>query len=114
VPKLKVDKLKEVLRYSIHCSYMQDKAIASITGKVTSMSLAIGDIARLRTRGLYALLSSRVTWYDHINLSVEAKDELQFWLDSIDIDSYNGRSIWRAPSAFRVVYSDASNTGFGI
>jgi hypothetical protein len=56
----------------------------------------------------YFLVESR---YDHIYLSVEAEDELRFWLDSID--SYNGRFIWRAPSAVRVVYSDVSNTGFG-
>ena len=29
------------------------------------------------------------------------------------IQNFNGQSIWRSPSTVRVVYSDASNTGFG-
>jgi hypothetical protein len=75
------------------------------------MGLAIGDIVRLRTRSLYALLQVKTTWSDHIYVTQEAKNELVFWLESVD--SYNGRALWRAPSAVRVVYSDASDTGFG-
>ena len=37
--------------------------------------------------------------------------ELSFWLTSID--HYNGQAIWRSQSALTVVYSDASDTGFG-
>ena len=84
---------------------------ASITGKIISMSLALGDIARLRTRALYADIHSRSSWQGTITLTADAKEELNFWLGSID--EFNSRHVWRAPSAVRVVYSDASSTGFG-
>ena len=41
----------------------------------------------------------------------KAREELVFWLGNVDC--FNGQSIWRSPSAVRVVYSDASSTGFG-
>lgn len=44
-------------------------------------------------------------------ITPEARDELSFWVNNID--SFNGRKVWQAPSAVRVVYSDASDTGFG-
>ena len=37
--------------------------------------------------------------------------ELQFWLDQIN--NFNGQNIWHSPSAIRVVYSDASSSGYG-
>jgi len=41
----------------------------------------------------------------------EVKRKLSFWQKQI---SYiNGREIWHSPSAVRVVYSDASDTGYG-
>ena len=72
------------------------------------MSLAIGSIARLRTRGLYALLNSRISWYDSLCLDASVKEELKFWLEGVH--HYNGQPIWHSPSAVRVVYSDASDT----
>ena len=44
-------------------------------------------------------------------MSLEALDKVQFWLDNIS--QFNGRNIWPTPSAVRVVYSDASSTGYG-
>ena len=75
------------------------------------MSLALGPIARFMTRGLYALLNSRYSWCHMLKVSPEAALELQFWL--FNLESYNGQSIWHSPSAVRLVYSDASNSGYG-
>lgn len=36
---------------------------------------------------------------------------MKFWLSSLQ--QFNGQPIWRSPSALRVVYSDANDTGFG-
>ena len=52
-----------------------------------------------------------MSWQGTITLTADAKEELNFWLESID--EFNSRHVWRAPSAVRVVYSDASSTGFG-
>ena len=44
-------------------------------------------------------------------LTADAMEELSFWLEHID--KFNGQNIWPRASAVRVVYSDASSTGFG-
>ena len=75
------------------------------------MSLAIGLIARLRTRALYALINERACWSDRLSLSEDAKDELFFWHQNIAV--LNGCAIWFSPGITRVAYSDASSTGFG-
>lgn len=87
------------------------RSIASITGKVMSMSLALGPVSRLMTRSLYTLLNNRQSWCSRLPLSQEAKSELQFWLGGLQ--SWNGQGIWHSPAAIRVVYTDASHTGYG-
>ena len=75
------------------------------------MSLALGTIARLQTRSLYALINNRVSWCQNLRLSSEATAELQFWKEKLE--NFNGQNIWHSPSAVRLVYSDASDTGYG-
>ena len=60
---------------------------------------------------LYTVLESRQSWSESLQLSQDAKDELTFW--SSQLGMYNTQPIWHPPSAVRVVYSDASDTGFG-
>ena len=60
------------------------------------------------TRSLYATLNNRNSWYHRLELTGEA---LEFWHS--EISSFNGQHIWPKPSAVRVVYSDASATGYG-
>jgi len=38
--------------------------------------------------------------------------EIEFWLT--EISNFNAQKIWPKPSAVRVVYSDASSTGYGV
>ena len=75
------------------------------------MSLAFGPVARLMTRSLYALLDTAAAWCDRLRITPEARIELQFW--SQEMESFNGQDIWHSPSALRVVYTDASDTGYG-
>ena len=63
------------------------------------------------TCNLYSVLNERILWCQKLTLSKEAADELQFWLD--ELSHFNGQKIWPTPSAVRVVYSDASATGYG-
>ena len=63
------------------------------------------------TRSLYAVLESRCAWCDMLTLSSEAREELNFWSSSLG--EYNSQPIWHTPSAVRVVYTDASDTGYG-
>ena len=82
--------------------------LASIVGKIISLSLAVGPVARFMTRSLYVLLKY---WNDQLTLDERATAELQFWKSSLL--GYDSQPIWRQPDAVRVVYSDASDTGFG-
>lgn len=91
---------------SIHAT-----ALARITGKIISMALALGPVTRLMTRSLYAVLNDRSLWCQNLLLTMEATEELSFWLEHID--KFNGQNIWPKASAVRVVYSDVSGTGFG-
>ena len=74
------------------------------------MSLALGPVARLMTCSLYAVLISRISWRKQLQLSDEVKQDLNFW--PTKIQHFNEQSMWPKPSAVRVVYSDASCTGY--
>ena len=111
VPPQKIQNLQELLIALQGCPRITAKQLASLVGNIMSMSMALGPVARLMTRSLYALLNSRHSWYEKLQVSPEAMEELQFWHKCI-ID-FNGQNIWRSPSAVRVIYSDASDTGFG-
>ena len=87
------------------------KFLARIAGKIISMSLALGPVARFMTRSLYGLLDTRSHWGDILLIPVLVADELQFWYH--EISGYNNQLVWHSPSAVRVVFSDASDSGFG-
>lgn len=76
-----------------------------------SMGLAIGQVVRLRTRNLYASLNSRLSWGSKVVVSAGALEELHFWF--YHLADFNGQSVWKSPSALRIVFSDASDTGYG-
>ena len=75
------------------------------------MSIVLGPVTRLMTRSRYALISTRYAWCHMLEISAEARSELQFWVDQLE--EFNGQDIWHSPSAIRFVHSDASNTGYG-
>ena len=87
------------------------EAAASVVGKVIAMGLAIGPLTRFMTRSLYSVIEARSSWCERLHLSSEAEQELIFWQERIS--EYNAQPFWRASSAVRVVYSDASDTGLG-
>ena len=103
--------MKEIISSALQNDSIVARHAASIVGRIISMGLGIGPIARLRTRNLYALLGTRCSWYDRLVINEEAKDELGFWLSNLD--QINGMSMWKTASAVRIVYSDASSTGYG-
>jgi len=73
--------------------------------------MALGPVARLRTCSLHTVLSARRSWCAQLPLSTEPKGKLKFWL--AQIKQLNGQNLWPKPSAVRVVFSDASDTGYG-
>ena len=108
VPIPKIDALKSKLLEAKHARFLPAKQLA---GKNMSMSPSLGPVAHLMTRSLYATLNGRMSWCHRLTLTEEALLEIEFWHS--EISSFNGQHIWPRPSAVRVVYSDASSTGYG-
>ena len=111
VPEGKVRALQHSLKVAVKTSSLLAKTVASLIGRIISMSLALGPVARFRTRALYALLESRQAWCDILLITQDAGEELRFWVECFD--QFNSQPIWHSPAAVRCVYSDASDTGYG-
>lgn len=62
VPQYKITALQILLEQTSGQEVSPARHLASITGKIISMSLALGTIARPQTRSLYALINTRNSW----------------------------------------------------
>ena len=113
MPTDKVERLKSSLVQVLDRSTLKAtcRNLASIIGKLISMSLVVGPVARPMTRSLYAVLSTRQYWCQSLPVSCEARQEIQFWLDNLD--NANGQGLWLSPSTVHNVYADASSSGYG-
>ena len=95
-----------------HCSHVKVRDLASVVGQIISLTPCVGNVTRIMTRSLYAVVDQGVSWSSTIELTREARDELKFW--NQNVDSLNGCSPWRAISKpAKLVYSDASSQAYG-
>ena len=86
--------------------------LASVVGQIISITPCVGNVTRIMTRSLYAVVNRGVSWSSMVELTREAQDELKFW--NQNVDSLNGCSPWRAISKpTKLVYSDASSQACG-
>ena len=72
VPTSKIEDHKKQQRSLQNQCSVPDKQIASVVGKIISMSTALGPVARLITRGLYSLLNSHNSWFETLCTMPEA------------------------------------------
>jgi len=89
------------------------KKLTSLVGKIISMSPALGAITRLMTHSLCVILNSRTAWCHQVALTDEPfckKLNFGLWEYQTLMDKKFGQS---PSSAVRVVYFDASSTGYG-
>jgi len=89
--------LKQQLNQAATASQLKAQQLASVIGKIISMSLAIGPVAHLMTRSMYALLNTQQYWCRTLTLSPEVIRELSFWQSQIS--GIDGWEIWQSPSA---------------
>ena len=75
------------------------------------MHLSLGAVVRLFTRSMYKDIESRITWHNPIKASFQTVTELNFWKDSLV--ARNGKSFKYSPTTTKIVFTDASNTGYG-
>ena len=68
VPKEKIAKLVHSVISALAAKLVPARQLASIVGQIISMSLAIGPVARLRTRALY-VVNGRRYWSEKLVLS---------------------------------------------
>ena len=89
------------------------RRLASIASQIISMQIAVGAVARLRTRSVFFCLQTRASWEAPVLIDKAALDELVFWKENIAI--LNGRPLLPDDSNTfdSVVYSDASDIGYG-
>ena len=78
VPESKIDELCKDLAQTLIASVVHVRLLASITGHLMSMSMAIGEITRLMTRHLYALINSKSSWNSQVEINDGVKGELWY------------------------------------
>ena len=83
IPHKKLDLLKEQVAKAMEGRELPVMALASVIGKILSMSLGLGPIARLMTQGMYAVLNARASWFQQVLLTSDAREELAFWLGTL-------------------------------
>ena len=107
----KINKLKQSIRFALFVNRIKVLELASIAGQIITTSLAIGSWARLMTRSMFFCISQKRNWSSTVVLNQDAQNKLNFWLAKVD--QYNGRPMVPQSSCVGVVYSDASDAGFG-
>ena len=75
------------------------------------MGTAVGNIVRLMTRHCYCAIGNRSFWDQVVPISPGVREELLFW--SSNAYSLNGKFMSPKSSTVGIVYSDASDSGFG-
>lgn len=113
VTENRLSKLKESLSSVLdRIDNVSAKLLAQVTGRIISMSKAIGSAVYLYTRHMYFAIETRQSWDAIIPCSSKVREELQFW--DKNVGQLNGKKLFDEPHVFdSVVYSDASEQGFG-
>ena len=53
--------------------------LAAVVGQIISLTPCVGDVARIMTRSLYAVVNTKMSWNSTVELSKEAYAELMVW-----------------------------------
>ena len=111
VPIKKIEKFKVLAEAILKSGKACAKDISRVTGRLVSMQPALGNLVYLTTRCMFAFIAKQSTWFRKSALDKGAIDELNFW--SENLSARNGFAIKRKVEITRVIFSDASERGFG-
>ena len=76
----KIETLKSKLWEAKETKGVSARQMASLIGKLVSMSLALDPVTQLMTRNLHAVFNYRLSWCLRLTLSDKASQERNFWL----------------------------------
>lgn len=111
IPDQKIQTLKLKLEKIFHKNFCSAKQLSQITGHLSSMHLAVGELVRLLTRSLYSDIEKQPTWYVPFQLTEQSLEELKFWHKNIN--NLNGLSIKSNPVTSKIIFTDASAHSYG-
>lgn len=94
-----------------HSEIVHVRTVASLVGQIVSMSYVIGNIAYLMTKYLSMDVITACSWDSYIILSEQSIGNIKFWKHNIS--SINFKRFNFDLSCNTIVYTDASNTGYG-
>ena len=95
-----------------HASLYQVRKLASACGKIISLGNCVGNVVRLMTRNIFAVIKLCYELERNGFFDAGCVDELNFW--KVNLVHINGVPLWPIkgkPS--RIVYSDASISACG-
>ena len=92
-------------------NFLSPNQLAKITGQLSSLYLLIWYLVRLFTKNLYHEIESKTSWYEPKITGKETKEELEFWLNYINI--YDGYIFKLRGLTICLIFIDASDEGYG-
>ena len=110
IPKRRIEKAHFTLRELESSVWLPVRKVASFVGQIIAMNIVIGPVSQIMTRYISMDILKALTWNSYIKLSTESRQQLVFW--KATLESLNVRYLDVAGSCSRIVYSDASGTGF--
>ena len=102
----KIEALKELLILNMRKRRVHVKTIAKITGTLSSLQLAYGNVMYIKSKYLQIVVAKSKGWNSFVDITKGAKGEMLFW--SNYLQNGNGMRILNPVGAGSVVYSDAS------
>ncbi|XP_068204679.1 uncharacterized protein [Palaemon carinicauda] len=105
-----INAISEILTSIKVHRYVHVKKVASCIGQIISMSVVIGKVSQIMTRNLSIDVLAASHWDQYIKISDESKRQLEFW--QISLSELNIKHTNVSFQCSKIVYSDASSTGF--
>ena len=103
----RIDKALHHIDNALQDPRLSARSLASIVGKIISMSPVLGNLSRIMTRHCQMSVAAAQDWDSVFPLDSYCIVELQFWKNNLC--SVNSKSVSDLTFPFISIYSDASN-----
>ena len=107
ITESRIDKALSHIDSALQPRALSARSLASIVGKIISMSPVLGNLARIMTRHCQMSVAAAQNWDSVFLLDRYCVVELEFWKNNLR--SVNTRSVSDSVTPFVSIYSDASD-----